>query len=249
VGDAGDKLRSNRTSDTLDEATVLGYLLDHPDFLMDHPEVLMVATPPARFEATGGADKVVDIQQVMLKRLQSEMADLQDCAEQLIITTRTNMATQKGTLQAALAVLDREGLGSLARTVAEDLPMLLDVDVCFLRLEQHMEVPPDLEDESDDGLGLQTLPAGFVDALFGADAQAVLRPSVEAEVEIHGDAAPVIRSDALVRIDTGPGLPPGIFALGSRVEGTFEPEMALDLLIFLSRVVEHATRRWIAESL
>ncbi len=253
MGDAGDKLRNKPSSADLDEASVLGYLLENPDFLMDHPEVLMVATPPARFEEAGD-DKVVDIQHVMLKRLQTEMADLQDCAEQLIITTRSNMATQKGTLEAAAAVMDCEGLSSLAQVIAEDLPMLLDVDHCSLRLERHVEPPADMEGDMD-GIGIDTdfdvatLPAGFVEALFGAEAHAVLRPSVDAEEVLYGQAARVIRSDALVRIDAGSDLPPGIFALGTRVEGTFEPEMALDLLLFLARVVEHAVRRWAPESL
>ncbi|MCF8482251.1 MAG: DUF484 family protein [Rhodospirillum sp.] len=250
MGDAGDKLRNKPSSADLDEASVLGYLLENPDFLMDHPEVLMVATPPARFEAPGN-NKVVDIQHIMLKRLQTEMADLQDCAEQLIITTRSNMSTQKGTLQAALAVMDCEGLSSVARTIAEDLPMLLDVDSCALRLERHVMPPEGLDTNpaGDDDQDVVTLPAGFIETLFGAEAHAVLRPSVDTEAVIHGEAAGAIRSDALVRIDAGPDLPPGLFALGSRVEGTFEPEMALDLLIFLARVVEHAVRRWAPESL
>jgi uncharacterized protein YigA (DUF484 family) len=128
--------------------------------------------------------------------------------------------------------------------------MLLDVDHCALRLERHVEPPAGMEGlGTDTDFEVATLPAGFVDALFGAEAHAVLRPSVEAEVVLYGKAAGVIRSDALVRIDAGPDLPQGIFALGTRVEGTFEPEMALDLLIFLARVVEHAVRRWAPESL
>lgn len=247
----------------LTEGAVLDYLLRNPDFLMDHPEVLVTATPPQRFGT--GDERVVDIQHVMLRRLQAEMADLQDCAEQLIMTTRSNMATQKGTLKAAMAVLDSEGLGSLMRAVTEDLPLALDVDVCALRLEEppagtpaaviEALAPPPAEADGapqagplGEGLGedldLCTLPPGFVEAFFGAGAQAVLRPLTEAEAVIYGDVAGVVRSDALVRIDPGPGLPPGLLALGSRIEGTFEPEMAMDLLVFLARVVENSVRRW-----
>ncbi len=248
VGDARDKAKDLRSSAELDEASVLGYLLKNPDFLMDHPEVLMMATPPRRFEKAD--DKVIDIQHVMLRRLQTEMADLQDCAEQLIITTRSNMATQKGTLQAALALLDCEGLGPLVRTVAEDLPMLLDVDICALRLERHVLPPPGMPvEDNDDGLDLTTLPAGFVDDLFGPEAHAVLRPAVDAEDSIYGDISGIVRSDALVRVEPGDGLPPGILALGTRVEGTFEPEMAMDLLVFLAKVAEACVRRWAPDTL
>ncbi len=247
AGDARPETPAGRLA-ALGEEEVLGYLLEHPDFLVAHPEVLLTSTPPARFGE--GDDKVVDIQQVMLKRLQTEMAELQDCAEQLILTTRSNMATQKGTLQAALAILDSEGLGPLVRTVNEDLPMLLDVDVCALRFEQPVArkaagVRP-LPD--DDGLDLATLPAGFVDDLFGAEAQAVLRPSVDAEAAVYGDLAGLVRSDALVRIDPGHGIPPGLLALAARVEGTFEPDMAMDLLVFLAKVMENCVRRWTPET-
>ncbi|GEO82238.1 DUF484 family protein [Pararhodospirillum oryzae] len=228
-----------------DEAAVLDYLLRHPDFLMEHPDVLLRATPPRRFEQTDG--KVVDIQHVMLKRLQTEMADLQDCAEELIMTTRSNMATQKGTLQAALAVLEAPGLAGLARVIGDELPMLLDVDACAVRLEPLAGASLLKDDDPAPGL-LDSLPVGLIDELFGTDGQAILRPQTEAEPLFYGDMAPLIASDALVRLNLGPGQPPALLAVGSRLEGTFEPDMAMDLLVFLTRVLEHTVRRWLTEA-
>lgn len=296
MGKAGDTASSLDTRRDLTEDAILDYLLRHPDFLMDHPEVLVTATAPQRFAQS--EDRVVDIQHVMLRRLQTEMADLQDCAEQLIMTTRSNMATQKGTLKAALAVLESEGLGPLMRTVTEDLPLILDVDVCALRLEHPGRMPSaSTGDEAGDGpasalasalggevtwdaweseastpegearraatldlawgglltdpqttpgagLDLCILPPGFVAAFFPAGRQALLRPQIQAEPVIYGDLAGLVRSDALVRLDPGAGLPPGLLALGTRLDGTFEPDMAMDLLVFLARVVEVCVRRW-----
>ncbi|WP_157879165.1 DUF484 family protein [Pararhodospirillum photometricum] len=232
MGKASDTVSPTGSGNDPDEAAVLDYLLRNPDFLKEHPDVLLLATPPQRFESSEG--KVVDIQHVMLKRLQTEMADLQDCAEQLIITTRSNMATQKGTLQAALAVLESEGIDGLALTIAEDLPLFLDVDVCTLRIEQGLPgVPP----------AIATLPPGLMGRTFETDDMAALRPLSPAESVIYGATASEVRSDALVRLTAADGQPLGILALGSRLEGTFEPDMALDLLLFLARVVENCLRR------
>ena len=68
--------RSRRAADGA--AEVAAYLRQHPDFLVEHPELLEVLTPP-RLQR---GERVVDMQQFMLKRQRAEIARLQEPAAQ-----------------------------------------------------------------------------------------------------------------------------------------------------------------------
>lgn len=225
----------------LEEDAVLNYLLANPDFLLRYPEALVHATVPKRFDDSDST--VVDFQHVMLQRLQTEMTDLQTCAEELIMTTRSNMDSQKGTFDAVLVLLEAESVDDLKLTVSETLPLLLDIDICALRLEG-----PSPQTITRTTLDKVPLPKGFVDASFGEETDAILRPMVEGEGILYGANADSVRSDALVRIEPGEGLMPGVLALASRVEGTFNADMSIDLVVFLAKIIEHCLRRCPPES-
>ncbi|MBE1237619.1 DUF484 family protein [Phaeovibrio sulfidiphilus] len=217
---------------TLDEAAVLDYLLSTPDFLLRHPDVLLNASAPRRFDESEG--KVVDFQHAMLRRLQCEMEDLQNCAEELILTTRSNMDNQKSTFDATLVLLEAGSVEELVLTVSETLPLILDVDTCVLRLED-----PARSGRPDHS----ALPRGFVDEIFDDGTEALLRPEIIGEPVLYGERGRHVRSDVLVRVDPGEGLPPAVLALGSHVSGTFHGDMSVDLVSFLAKILEHCLRR------
>lgn len=212
-------------------AQVTAFLKDNPDFLARHPELLAQMAPPSRYDA----GPVVDFQQFMVARLQEELEEMRGCAEHLISTSRSNMSTQSRTHEAVLATLAANDMAGLGRVVAEDYPSLLDVDVGTLGFEaengQSRLIP-----------GLGCLPAGMVETVLG-DGDVMLRAQAPGDQLIFGDAAGLVGSFALVRIEA-PGCPLGLLALGSRLEQTFQASQGTELLAFLARVIEDCVRRW-----
>jgi len=215
------------------EAQVLAYLEAHPGFLDRNPEAILHLVMPG-----AGADQtVVDMRDFLVRRLQEELRDVRDGTDSLIQTARVNMSIINRTHQAVLAVLLGDERGALGETVARDVPLLLDVDMAVLALEEGDALPAR-------SVPLAVLPAGFVDAITPRSRPIALRARAKPEPRLFGDMAAQVASDALARLEPGNGHPPGLLALGSRQPGAFNEDQANDLLSFVARVVEHCVRQW-----
>src|SRR3546814_14003912 len=64
--------------------------------------------------------------------------------------------------------------------------------------------------------GLHTVPPGTVDALLGPNRTLLLRNDVTGDPEVFGGGAPLVRSDALVRLSVSSATPPALLAFGTR---------------------------------
>jgi uncharacterized protein YigA (DUF484 family) len=223
----------NDTPPHVTDQAVLAYLAENPGFLDRCPEAILNLAMPDSPHGEG----VVDIRDFAIRRLQDELRDLRDGTDSLIHTARVNMSLLKRTHQAVLSVLQGDERGCLGETVADDLPLLLDVDVAALRFENAGTLPAR-------SAPLATLPAGAVDKVAPRSRPIALRPHATGDERIFGGGAGLVASDALARLEPGNGHPPGLLALGSRRAGVFDEDQASDLLSFVARVVEHCVRQW-----
>ena len=66
---------------------------------------------------------------------------------------------------------------------------------------------------------------------------------------LYGSAAGLVRSDALVALPEGEGMPVGVFAVGCRNAGHFEHGQGTELIAFLAHVTRYAVGRWWAPQL
>lgn len=217
---------------TLETSQVEAYLLAHPGFLADRPD-LMARLMPAR--ALG--DGVVDFQSHALRRLRQDLDEMKTGAEQIIYNARSNLSTQARTHDAVLALLAADSFDVFVRTITDDLPMLLEVDLVVLCIERGL--PWALASH------VQELPPGTVTRLLGTGISR-LRAETEAEPMVYGSGTGLVVSDALIRVPVGEGLPPALLALGSRREGTFHAGQATELLSFLASVIARCLDRWMA---
>ena len=85
----------------LTDEQVVAYLREHPDFFAQRAALLQIMTPPARWSG----DTVVDMQRYMVESLRGEIAGLRDCANEVIETSRANLAIQSRTHAAVLALV------------------------------------------------------------------------------------------------------------------------------------------------
>lgn len=215
---------------TLSPGQVEAFLQSHPDFLMERPE-LMASLLPDRDLGTG----VVDFQARALKALRIEADELRAGAREVIHTARENMSLQSATHQAVIALLAADSLDNLMVALAQDVPMLVHVDLAALVCEPGLPLP----------LAGQVIPVphGEIDRLLeGSDTR--LRPFSGNGAALYGEASALIRSDALVRLKNH-GHPPALLALASRDMGTFEPGQGTELLVFLASVLDFCLMRWL----
>ncbi len=219
----------------LREADVIAYLRRNPRVLLNNPDLLTAMAPDTRFETE---TVVVDMQRFVVDRLRRQVDDLKASSASLVTTTRSNMSLVERTLECALALLYSRDFTELAQILHDDLPVHLGVDAIAIAFETDT-VPAEA------GHIVRALHAGSVDALMGAsDVTTRIRAETEGETELYGSAAGLVRSDALVALPDGEGLPAGIFAVGCRNPRHFEDGQGTELIAFLGHIARYAVGRW-----
>lgn len=216
---------------------VAEYLANNPDFLTRYPKALDNQLPPERQLGDG----VVDFQSAMIARLREDVAGHTDRQRELLDTSRTNLSIQARIHECVLALLEARSFEKVIETVATDLTVLLDLDVVTLCIEA--------EDGTWSGgaadQGLRVIDAGTVDAIVGTGKDLILRCGVEGQPEAFGEAASLVRSEALVRLEISTATPPALLAFGSRDPEKFHPGQATELIGFLAAVLESVIRGWL----
>jgi len=220
----------------LDEGQVLAFLRAHPAFLADHAELLAPLLAPER----ESGDRVVDLQRFIAERLKRRTRELEAECQQMVSLARLNLKSQARVHRAVLALMSAQSFEHLLQVATIDLPVFLGLDVAALCIESAGSPPPRGETP-----GVRLLDPGAVDRLLGSARDMLLRQSVRGERAIFGAGAPLVRSDALLRLKISAATPVGLLALGARKEGRFHPGQGTELLGFLARAVEHSIRGWL----
>lgn len=219
----------------LAEQEVADFLRRNPDFLARHTHLLDGMQPPRRWTGDG----IVDMQKFMLDQLRGELDSLRASTQEVIETTRSNLSIQSRVHAAVLALLQAEDFEHMIRTVGEDLPILLDVDVVTLGFEPAETPLPALASS-----GIRPLEAGTVDRLLGKEQDYLLQSDAGDDGTLFDSASGLVRSFALARLRPGGRVAAGLLALGSR-KSVFHPGQGTELIGFLARVVERSVQAWL----
>ncbi|NOZ42349.1 MAG: DUF484 family protein [Alphaproteobacteria bacterium] len=221
------KDRKNGTAEReqpLSEEDIRGYLKQHPDFFDQNRDLLAILKPTRPKHGDG----IIDFQAVLRDRLQHEVASLNDAQGSLIHASRRNMTTQARIHAAVLTLMEARDFDHLCHITCHDLVDILQLDsltLCFER-DEGKTLPQNAN--------IRLLKPGLIAEFLGHEATAILRDNVRAAREIYGPATPLIKAEALVRIDASDRHPVGILAFGSRDKTFFAPGQGTELLRFLA---------------
>ncbi len=213
---------------------VLRYLQQHPTFLVENAEALSALAMPSRDLGDG----VIDLQQAMIGRLREKVEQTEDVARLLIDNSRDNLSTTARIHECVLALLDATSFEQLIQIATVDLAVVLDVDTVTLCVESNGAF----------GVPVQTLrllPEGAVGSYLAPMQTVALNQDISADPQIFDAAAPLIASEALVRLNISSEAPPALLAFGSRDRDRFKEGQATELLQFLARVLEKLVRVWL----
>ena len=218
-------------------AEVAAYLTQNPDFLRQHPEALDNQLPPERKLGDG----VIDFQSALIDRLREDIAGHTVRQRELLDRSRANLTIQTRVHECVLAILDARSFEKVIETIATDFTVLLDLDAAALCIEA--------QDGGWSGgaaaQGLRVVPNGTVGALLGATEDAILRSHITGDPRAFGEAAGLVRSEALVRLEISTATPPAMLAFGSRNPEKFHPGQAVELMAFLATALESVVRGWL----
>lgn len=203
-------------------AEIERFLRANPGFLADRPALYALLDPPRRLHG----EVLADHMQARIEAGGAREAALSRQIEALLAAGRANMAAAARIQRAVLALVAAADAQSAIAGLAE----LLGVESVTLCAERPAP------------RGFRTLEDGAVARLLAGSAPALLRTAPPADPDLHGEAAPLIGSDALLRL---PGIAgrPALLALGAREADAFQPGQATDLLQFLAAAVAAALGR------
>ena len=217
----------------LRESDVVAYLRRNPRVLLNNPDLLGILAQDTRFETD---TVVVDMQRFVVDRLRRQVDEMKVASDRLVNTTRSNMSLVERTMECALALLYARDFDELAQILHDDLPVHLGVDAVSIAFETD-SLPVEASHI------VKALPVGMVDQLVGPESTRI-RPETEGVAMLYGSSAGLVRSDALVALPEGEGLPLGVFAVGCRTANHFEDGQGTELIAFLAHVSRYAVGRW-----
>lgn len=215
-------------------------ILLEPELVLEDQDVMRALIRAG--DARRGAN-VIDLRAAAMERLETRLDALEDTHRHVIAAAYENVAGTAQIHRAILSLLDPPSFPALLDALEGPIRETLRVDSLRLVLET-------AEDEQDPALArfegvLCTVPAGFIEGYAGRGGPVILRATAGTET-IWGDRTRWIRSEALMRLDLGPGRLPGMLALGAAEPDQFRPAHGTDLLGFLTGVFERVMRRWLS---
>lgn len=219
------------------EDLVKDFLLENPSFILDDADILVSLTAPT----INAGNNVIDLQTIMIERLQRKVRQLREIQTELIDAASINALTRDRVFAAVLNLMEAKSFEDLIAyiTKPDGLAAALELDTVALAIESRADAP---------GLGvrgLRILEAGGTDRAIGSGNNVRLTAHIEPNPGLYGSSAGHVHSEALVRLTFSRTTPPGVLALGSTHAEQFHPTQAADLLEFLGRVIERAVRQWL----
>lgn len=219
-------------------------LLADPGLVLDDPEV-MRGLVLASERAMGG--NVVDLRGMAMERLESRIARLEETHRAVIAAAYENLSTTNQIHRAILRLMDAPSFEDFVLCLGRDVSDIFQTDGVALVLES-----------TTPGAALGPLDAvlkvrqpGFVSHYMALGRpipprQIVLRQGVPAEPGLYGARGGDLHSEALMRLDLGPGRLPALLALASEDPHRFKPGQGTDLVSHFTGVFERLLRRWLA---
>ncbi|MEQ9520502.1 MAG: DUF484 family protein [Parvibaculum sp.] len=229
-------LRAHDAIETIEDL-VREYLIENPSFVLDDAEILASLTAPS----INAGNNVIDLQTIMIERLQHKVSQLREIQSELIDAASINALTRDRVFAAVLKLMEARNFEELIAyiTKPDGLAAALELDTVALAIESRADAP---------GLGvrgLRILEAGGTDRAMGSGNIVRLSAHIEPNPGLYGSSSGHVHSEALVRLTFSRTTPPGLLALGSAHAEQFHPTQAADLLEFLGRVIERAVRQWL----
>ena len=222
-------------------------ILAEPERILEDRDV-MNALVAANDRSLGA--NIVDLRGIAMQRLESRLDRLEDTHRSVIAAAYENLAGTNQVHRAVLQLLEPTNFESFIKALTTEVAQTLRVDMVRLVLETLQE-----DGETDPTLlrlgdVLQVAPAGFVghyltNGRSGSGRQIVLRSTTALAVDLYGDRAEDLQSEALMKLDLGPGRLPGMLVFASEDPTQFKSTYGTDLLAFFAGVFERSMRRWL----
>lgn len=212
---------------------VLDFLRDNPDFLTDNPEVFEYQNLVEKKKEKG----IADFQSYLVKKLRADREAVMDTTREIVEISRINMQNLSRIHEAVLNVLECETIDEFAQILTTDICNLLDIDLAAFVFEADRSITKYVNLP-----GIRLVPEGTIDSWMQGDTH-LLESNIHGVEEIYGGGATLVRSQAVMRLDVTTTIPSSVIAFGSRDPDMFTKGQGIEMVAFLTRVIEKSLQR------
>lgn len=223
-------------------------IIADPGLILEDRDVMRALI--AANEKTLG-NNVVDLRGIAMERLEERLERLEDTHRSVIAAAYENLAGTHQIQRAVLSLLTPLDFVSFLDNLAGEVAAILRADRLRLVLESPARDAQAMAALEALGEVIAIAEPGEVDGYITAGRNippraVTLRQVSPASDRFLGDAAGWVRSEALLKLDLGPGKLPGLLILASEDPHQFRPNQGTDLLGFFGGVFELTMRRWLS---
>ncbi|CUH59198.1 DUF484 family protein [Thalassobacter stenotrophicus] len=223
-------------------------VLSDPDVILEDRDV-MRALIAANERQLGG--NIVDMRGLAMERLETRLDRLEDTHRSVIAAAYENLAGTNQVHRAILKLLDHAEFEPFLQSLGGEVMDILRVDRMRLVLESAEARDTAVAPPSAVSDLLSIVAPGFIANYLTAgrdmpQRQVTLRDVGTANTSVYGEDAEYVRSEALLKLDLGPGRLPGLLAMGAEDPNQFRSNQGTDLLSFFTGVFERTMRQHLA---
>ena len=231
------------SSTTKIDQTLRNAIISNAGLILEDKEIMQTLLITYEGEKS---DKVIDLREVIMQRLEKRYDKLESTHKKVIATTYENIMSAHQINQAVLAIIEAYNFNSFLKILTGSVFEILRIDFLSLILESNNELS---QFEATDNL-LDVKPPGFVknylgDQKFDPRETVTLRQLQSPRVEVYGAMKGQIYSEACLTLHLKSSLPPGLLIMGSSNAKQFSTQQGTDLLAFFAGVCERLIRHWL----
>lgn len=228
---------------TADLQHIRALILSEPQIVL-HDRDIMRALVAASDSEQG--PNVVDLRGVAINRLEHRLSALEGTHQAVLAAAYDNVASTNQIHRAVLIALEARDWNSFVEISGTEFREVLNVAAVRICLESDRI----LNDSVTDPQVVKLEPGGIDDYVSKGSMtlprSVVLRRVHVVDPTVYGELETKIRSEAVIRIDTGTKGMATMIVLGSANPNQFVPSLKPDLLRFLGQVMGRMFERWLA---
>jgi len=229
------------------DSTIRDKILSDPQAVLADADV-MRALLDANAQALG--DNVVDLRGIAMNRLESRLDRLENTHRNVIAAAYDNLAGTHQVHRAVLAMLEPSDFDTFLDRLDRDVRQILHIDsikIVFEAPATDTQAEQSLE-QANSVIVIQdkSFTALYISQGAGGPRNMATRPLTKSGVQVYGDSARGLQSEACIELDLGSQRLPAMLCLASQDPKKFSPQQGTDLLTFFGGVVERLISHWLS---
>ena len=205
------------------EELVISYLKKNKNFFIQYHELIKELNFPLKDKSS---EKVVDLEAYRYKKISQQNIDLQNQITKILIAGKNHQNAQKRILRSTLRILNTKSLSKLIDVIINDLKNILACDVvnCFTT-NNNLKIE-----------NLNKIDSRIAQSYFKNNSLTNLNQNPKGILLFFPNKSKLIKSYILLKIVYDNSYL--IVAMGSKNKENFTPDMQVDLVEFLIKIIE-----------